>query len=229
MAQSNTYIGVTGGGNASSIFFNHLAFRTNIRTALQPGIQFGITAKHFAPLKTGILNTGLQFSVNFTQKGYIQEFATGSNIPNFSTRLSYIEIPFVSIIYLGKKKTRYFISPGIYTEFLISNELENVPTDDDPDSEFINVGTSNVFPFDAEKDNTIGVGGRLEAGIMRDFNFGAISILANFSYTITNTLDFISRSSGIPDTSNNFSFGVSVGYYIGIGGDREKSPDISGK
>lgn len=233
LAQSNTYVGFTGGVNASSVFFNHLAFRTNVRTALQTGTQFGVTLKHFAPLKTGILNTGLQLSVNYSQKGYIQEFpdtrdrADIMEQPDFSTRLNYIEVPFISIIYLGKKKTRYFVSPGIYAEFLVDSKLENLPVDDDAERDFINIGNSNVFPFDREKDNTVGVGGRLEAGIMRDFGFGAIVLGGNFTYTITNTLDFVSRSSGIPDTSNNFTFGVSVGYFIGLGGKRAKPEDLT--
>lgn len=216
-SQSNTYIGVTAGGNISSVFFNHLAFRTNIRTSLQPGIQFGVTAKYFAPVKTGILNTGLQLSINYTQKGYIQEFAEGSGVTNFSSRYNYIEIPFNSIIYLGKKKTKIFVSPGIYGEFLLSSELKNVPNDDDETSNFINVGTSNVFPFDPDDDISMGLGGRIEVGIMRDFTFGTIQLGGNFSYTITNTLDFESRSSGIPDTSNNFSIGASVGYFFRFG------------
>lgn len=224
-SQSNNYIGFTAGGNVSSVFFNHLAFRTNIRTGLQPGVQFGVTFMHFAPLKTGILNTGLQLSVNYTEKGYVQDFQP-SNVTNFSSRYRYLEIPFSSIIYLGRKKTKIFINPGIYGEFMIGSELTNVPVDDDTESDFINVGQFDVFPFDPDNDITMGIGGRLEAGVMRDFNFGTIQLLGNFSYTITNTIDFQSRSSGIPDTSNNFSIGVSVGYFFGIG-KRDKTPKMT--
>lgn len=224
-SQSSNYIGITGGGNVSSVFFNHLAFRTNIRTGLQPGVQFGLTFKHFAPLKTGILNTGLQLSVNYTEKGYVQEFPL-TNAVNFSSRYRYLEIPFSSIVYFGKKKTKLFVNPGIYGEFLLSSELRNIPADTDPEADFINVGQWNVFPFDPDTDITIGIGGRLEAGIMRDFSFGAIQLSGNFSYTITNTIDFQSRSSGIPDTSNNFSIGASVGYFFGIG-KRESKPKMT--
>ncbi|MEL6561019.1 MAG: outer membrane beta-barrel protein [Bacteroidota bacterium] len=224
-SQSNNYVGFTVGGNVSSVFFNHLAFRTNIRTGLQPGVQFGATFMHFAPLKTGILNTGLQLSINYTEKGYVQEFPL-TNTANFSSRYRYIEVPFSSIIYLGRKKTKIFINPGIYGEFLLSSELTNVPADDDAESSFINVGQFDVFPFDPDNDITMGIGGRLEAGIMRDFNFGTIQLLGNFSYTITNTIDFQSRSSGIPDTSNNFSIGASVGYFFGLG-KRDKTPELT--
>ena len=213
--QTKDYIGFTAGANLSSVFFNHLAFRPNVRTSLQPGLQLGITYRHFSPLTTGVLNTGLQLSVNFSQKGYIQELQ-GLH-PNISTTLNYVEIPFSAIIYFGKKKTKFLINPGVYAEFLLSSKIGTIPEDDDEERDFINVGPFNVFPYDENTDSRVGIGGRMEGGFTRDFPFGTIQLFGNFSYTVTNLLDFESRDSGIPDTSNNFSFGVTVGYFFAFG------------
>ena len=213
--QIKNYIGFNAGGNISSVFFNHLAFRPNVRTALLPGAQAGIVYRHFSPLKTGILNTGLQVSVYFSQKGYTQEFL--GLAPNITSRFNYVEVPFSAIIYFGKKKTKFFVNPGIFVEYLISSEVDAAPADDDEEQDFINVGPFNVFPYNQGTDNRVGIGGRIEGAISRDFPFGTIQLGGNFSYTITNLLDFESRSSGIPDTSNNFAIGVTVGYFFPIG------------
>jgi len=209
--QKQIYIGARGGVNFSTVFFNHLAFPTNIRTALQTGTSFGVEFKHLAPYKK-FAGTGLQFSFNYVEKGYIQEFP-GSNVPNYSLNLRYLEIPFAGIFYIGKKKTKLFASPGIFAEFLLGSTSANLPADMNPTEDHINVGNSDVFPFDEEVDITIGAGGKAVLGILRDFKFGSIQLSGNFTYTITNILDFGTRSSGIPDTSNNLSFGASIGYF----------------
>ncbi|MEL7146420.1 MAG: outer membrane beta-barrel protein [Bacteroidota bacterium] len=214
--QVKNYIGINAGGSVSSVFFNHLAFRPNVRTSLLPGAQVGLVYRHFSPLKTGILNTGLQLSVYFSQKGYIQEFQ--GLVPNVTSRLNYVEVPFSAMIYFGRKKTKFFVNPGIYIEYLLSSTVDSAPEDDDEDQDFINVGPFNVFPYNQNTDNRVGIGGRIEGALSRDFPFGTIQLAGNFSYTITNLLDFGLRSSGIPDTSNNFSVGVTIGYFFGIGG-----------
>ncbi len=228
-AQRQVYIGVTGGPNFSTVFFNHLAFPTNIRTTLQAGINLGLNFKHFAPVKKGFLNTGIEFSFNYVEKGYGQTFPGQVAIEDYTLDLNYLEIPFSGIVYFGKKKTKIFLSTGIFAEFLLNSSSNNLPIDDDTEDDFINVGASDVFPFENGGGNKIGAGGKIGAGILSDFGFGAIQLSSHFSYSLTNILKIGTRSSGIPDTSNNLVIGVSIGYFFKFKAKQEEENLFNGK
>ncbi len=215
VAQSRTHIGVLSGGNFSSVYFNHLAFPTNIRTTVIPGVFGGVAVKYFPHKRKSFLNTAVQLGANYQQKGYIQQFPNGHR--DYNVRLNYLTVPFSAIVYAGKGKLKIFLSPGIYGEFIQNVDTNGTPEDDDPESEFINVGSSDVFEYDPGKDFNKGFGVVGEVGIWREFGFGIIHLSGEVSYSLTNIIDFGDRSSGIPDTSSNYVVGFRVGYFIGIG------------
>ncbi len=215
MAQSKTHIGLLGGGNFSTVYFNHLAFPTNVRASVIPGVFGGLAIKHFPYKRNNFLNTGLQLGVNYQQKGYTQVFPNIHR--DYNVRLNYLTIPFSAIVYAGRGKLKIFLSPGVYGEFIQSVDTNGTPQDDDPDDEFINQGPYDVFEYDPNTDFDKGFGVVGEFGIFRKFRFGVIHLAGELSYSITNILDFGERYSGIPDTSNNISFGFRVGYFIEIG------------
>ncbi len=216
LAQTKTYIGIVGGGNFSEVYFNHLAFPTNIRTNPIAGVHGGVAVKFFPYKRYTKLHTGIQLQVNYSQKGYSQIFNTGA--PSYNVRMNYLTIPVSAIVYFGNKNLKFFFSPGIYGEFLQNVDTNYTPEDDDTTTpDVLNVGVSNVYVFDKQNDYDNGFGVLFEVGFFRDFPFGQIQISGEASYSITNILNFGERSSGIPDASNHVVFGFRVGYFFGLG------------
>lgn len=94
------YIGFNGGGMSSSIDFQPSKSQiTNL------GIQGGVTAKVITEN-----HLGLQLEVNYSQKGWSEEFEPESDY-EYTRTLHYVEMPFMTHIYFGNK-TRFVINAG---------------------------------------------------------------------------------------------------------------------
>ena len=106
-----TYIGTSHGVTASIVGFN-----PKVDQDFLPSYAGGIVYRYIANVYVG-----MQAELNFAQQGWHE--------PNtdFSRRLSYIELPFLTHIYLGNK-TRFIINIGPQVGLLISEQKKNVPT-----------------------------------------------------------------------------------------------------
>lgn len=207
LAQTKTYVGLKVGGHASSVFFEHTIFGFNSKVGIQPGVHAGIQIKHFPKKRDVFLNSGIQGGVNYIQKGWSQEF-TDTGLPNYHSAMNYIEIPIEGIGYFGNK-TKYFFGMGMFVEMLLDSER-------DPDP----VGLTNIdfATYVPERDREVGYGGRITAGAFRDFGFGSVHLEGFMSYSFSSFIDATDLSDDqIPDISNLYSAGISIGYFISFG------------
>ena len=215
-----TFIGLKAGGHSGSAFIDHTIFSNVNNAGFKSGFHAGLLLKYFPKKREVFLKSGLQFSVNYVQKGWTQVFLTE---PNYSAELSYVEIPVEAIGFFGNKNN-YFITAGFFFEYLIDYTL-----DDDPDLDTDASGTAipnrvsgqDFYTFRPDRDNKVGYGARASGGIFREFSFGMVHLEGFFSYSISNFMDPGELSTEVPDISNLWYAGVSLGYLIPVGKKRE--------
>ena len=201
-----TFIGVRAGGNTGSAFINHTIFNLNINTGFQSGVQGGLLFKYLQKERNAFLNGGLQFSVNYVQKGWKQVFLT--NEPFYTAEMNYVEVPVEAIGYFGNKN-KYFITAGFYFEYLLDSDLAANP-------DMANLGGQDFYTYVPSRDNEVGYGARMSGGIFRTFPFGMVHIEGFFSYSISNFIDAGDITDETPDISNLWNTGVSVAYLFSL-------------
>ncbi len=198
-AQRKTYVGLKAGYNLSTAYFFHSFFGSDINTKMIGGFQGGIIAMNY--IRNHI---GLQAELNFTQKGWIQEFDDGS--PNLNTELNYIELPLLVNIHTGKDKLHFFANGGCFFEYLASSSQSETPD-----------YQSNVYAFDESRDHKLGYGFRGGVGTFYDFDFGTLLVETSITYSLSDILEFGSLDTGVPNTSKNIVVGFSVAYMFSFG------------
>ncbi len=106
--------GVNSGFSLSSVNFRPTVKQNNLQSA-NGGLTFRyITEKHF----------GLLTEFNFVQRGWKENLS--DTTLNYSRTLNYIELPFMTHLYFGKKKLRYIINLGPKIAYMISDkEIRN--------------------------------------------------------------------------------------------------------
>ncbi len=108
-------IGASFGMGVSSVTFN-----PRIKQNQYLGSHFGITGRWITQK-----NLGLILEVNYSQQGWDEEFDDPQY--HYSRRINYIDIPFLTHIYFGSKRVRFFINLGPKIGFVISDSMsENV-------------------------------------------------------------------------------------------------------
>ena len=203
-----TYVGVKAGGHVSSAFIEHTIFNTNLNSTFVPGVNGGVFVKYLPKPGKTFLNSGFQFGVNYVQKGWKQTFLT--NEPSYNARMNYLEVPLEGFGYFGGKN-KYFISAGLYMEFLLS-------TDNDPDPDPDNLGGADFYTYDEDRDREVGYGARLGGGLFRELSIGTFQVEGFFSYSFSNFIDPGDLTTETPDLSNHWMIGFTVGYMISLGG-----------
>lgn len=208
-AQTKTYVGIKGGAHVYSAFFQHTAFNFRARTTFRSGVHSGLLIKHFPRKRDIFFNAGIQGGINYVEKGWIQEFPE-TNIPNYRVKLSYVELPIEGIGYFGKKN-KYFVGAGFYTEIMVSDEKDVKPTEDE-------LGNLDFVTYEKSRDREVGYGARVSGGIFRDFSFGSLHLEGFFTYSFSSVIDAGDLTNDqLPDISNLWNAGVSIGYLIPFG------------
>lgn len=109
-------LGVRAGATASFVSFVPAVSHQMLYGA-QAGVAFRyVSDRHF----------GIQVEANFTQRGWKEK----SNVFRYSRQLDYIEIPFLSHIYFGKKYFRWFFNLGPEISFRVADRTDTDITDD---------------------------------------------------------------------------------------------------
>lgn len=207
-----TFVGVKAGGHVSTAFIEHTIFNLNLDANFLPGVNGGVFVRYLPKPGKSFLNSGIQFGVNYIQKGWKQAFLTDE--PSFTTRMNYLEVPIEGIGYFGGKN-KYFLSIGFYMEFLMNAEK-------DPEPNSTNIGAADVYTYDANRDREFGYGARLGGGIFRDLSIGTFQIEGFFSYSFSNFIDPGDLTTETPDISNHWMVGCTVGYMISLGGNKNE-------
>lgn len=105
LAKPEIYVGVNAGVTGSMVMFNPLVAQTYLQ-----GYNGGLVFRYIAEK-----NVGMQAELNFSQRGWKE--ATGL----FAKQLNYIELPFLTHIYMGQKN-RFFINLGPKISYLLSEK-----------------------------------------------------------------------------------------------------------
>lgn len=112
-------LGVRAGGTASFVSFSPSVSHSMLYGA-QAGLAFRyISDRHF----------GIQLEANYTQRGWKEK--SDVYLYRYSRRLDYIEIPFMSHIFFGKKYFRWFFNLGPEISFRVGDHVtsENLTED----------------------------------------------------------------------------------------------------
>jgi len=109
-------VGIHGGGTASRVSFSPSVSEKPTYGLQAGGIFRYISAKHF----------GAQIEANFTQRGWTEK----SDVYNYAHQLNYVEVPFLSHIYFGRKVFRWFFNLGPSVSYLISDNIQSTVTSD---------------------------------------------------------------------------------------------------
>jgi hypothetical protein len=103
------YLGVGGGS-----LFSKVDFVPSVPMGFKQGIYGGISAKYISEKHLGIV-----MEINYSQRGWEEEFESSSDF-SYSRTLNYVDIPFMTHIYAGRK-TRFIINIGPQISFLVGD------------------------------------------------------------------------------------------------------------
>jgi len=187
-------VGAKYGNSLSFVYSTDVFTPREVNDGLLRGQAFGlvmqyITQPHF----------GLQWEVNYVEKGWIETFGNEADI--FTTRLSYIDIPILGHAYIGKKTVRYFLNAGPYLGFLISSEEERGGVFDDDEI---------TFRYVEGRDNTLDFGIRGGLGIEIVTNIGMFHIEGAYNFGIASILE--KDITPIPTRVQNQTTVITLGY-----------------
>ena len=107
--EKELYVGVGGGALMSSV-----DFMPNVFQKQHLGIHGGISAKYITEKHLGLL-----LELNYAQRGWTEDFPAESGF-SYTKTLNYLEIPFMTHVYLGKK-VRFVINAGPQLGFLLGS------------------------------------------------------------------------------------------------------------
>jgi hypothetical protein len=117
------YLGVGGGS-----LFSKVDFVPSVPMGFKQGIYGGISAKYISEKHLGIV-----MEINYSQRGWEEEFESSSDF-SYSRTLNYVDIPFMTHIYAGRK-TRFIINIGPQISFLVGdNQKMSQALSDDLDA-----------------------------------------------------------------------------------------------
>lgn len=103
------YIGAGGGVMSSS-----LDFMPTVQQSYLMGINGGISARYITEKHLGLIA-----ELNYAQRGWKEEFNTEQDFA-YSRTLNYLEIPFMTHVYFGKK-IRFIINAGPQISLLLND------------------------------------------------------------------------------------------------------------
>ncbi len=154
---AHSFLGVRGG-----VTFSQIATPASIGQDLLQGTTGGITFQHFARKGPGI-----QLEINYVQRGWAEPDSL------YERQLTYLELPFLTHIGIGKGKFKFFLNLGPYLAYLL-DESEVLPPGQD----------RNYYgrPLDSSFEYGLcgGAGFNLETGI------GKFQVEARFSNGLQN-------------------------------------------
>ena len=203
--QGHWLMGPTVGPHYSSSYIEHTIYRVNLLSRPIKGLHGGLMFQYFPDIYKGSLKTGLRMSINFTEKGWDQEYLdTLKTLQTVRTKMDYLNIPIESIFYVGSQKSKAYLLLGIYVDFLLRYDVPKDPQDKSEKTDF--------WTFDPQRDKSFAYGGKCGLRYQRKMGFGQLSLEAYITYGFSNIMFTIDRSTDIPDMSNHWDTGLSLSY-----------------
>lgn len=194
--------GVSGGINLSK-----MDLQPQVRQTMLNGFNGGINLRYTSEKYFSMI-CAAQLEINFSQRGWEEEFDTG--LPySFSRTLNYIEIPFMAHLSWGKEPRglQFFINLGPQVSFLVSDS-EEYGGGLDPATRPETVRP--IYGKDIDKKFEYGITGG--AGLELKTDIGNFFIEGRYYYGLSD----IFNNSKIDDfgRSANQTIGIKAGYSI---------------
>lgn len=196
LRQAEYYLGVQGGVTLSTAIFRPTVQHiTPFTETAQIGGSGGLVFRY-----SGHKSCGLQLEVNYLQCGW-REVDKFSDI-NYSRKLSYINVPFLTHIYFGNKSARGFINIGPQISYCIQD---------------VSSGTKNPAHYHQYEP----IDTKFDWGVAGSVGFyyntkkaGTYQVEARFAYSLGTF--FQTKSSDFFSQANHMVAGVNVAYLWGL-------------
>ena len=167
---SQVTIGLQGGSNLSQMdFTNNSEYKfTEIKYA--QGFIGGFVLQYL-----GEKHAGVQFELNYSQRGWVEMDTIGANNLRIKNKMDYLEIPILTHINMGGGKFRGVFNLGPYIAYALNRSITE--TDED-------TGASETidYTFDSELDNRLDFGLLLGAGF--EYRLRKSKLTAEARYTV---------------------------------------------
>jgi hypothetical protein len=180
------YVGVNLGVTESMVLFNPA-----IPQGFLMGFNGGIVFRYIAEK-----NVGVQAELNFSQRGWTESSGL------YSRQLNYIELPFMTHIYIGRKN-RVFFNLGPKISYLISERVLLNNTGGSLDAQHI---TSVQHPFD--------YGLCTGLGMLFNIKGKIIQLDTRAYYSLSDV--FANTKRDVFSTSNNFNLSVNLAWLFKV-------------
>lgn len=126
--------------------------------------------------------------------------------------MSYIQFPVEAIINFGRGSLKSYFGLGMFVERLVG-----VKKNANPDLEVLKDNGIDFYTYESNRDRKLGYGVRVSVGSQKDFKFGSINLEAFGTYNVSSVIDHQDFKTEIPDLSNMFTAGFTLGYLIPFG------------
>lgn len=162
-------IGFQGGSNLSQMdFTNNPEYRfTEINNS--QGFIGGLVVQF-----VGEKHAGVQFELNYTQRGWIERDTVGTNNLKIENKMDYVEMPILTHINIGGGKFRGLFNLGPYLGYAL-NRSTSITDENTGNS------SSTEYTFNNDIDNRIDFGILLGGGFEYRFERSKISAEARYS------------------------------------------------
>lgn len=180
------YVGANFGVTESMVTFN-----PSVKQGFLQGYNGGVVFRYIAEK-----NVGMQAELNFSQRGWKESSGL------YTRQLNYIELPFMTHIYIGKKN-RFFINLGPKISYLISEKTILNQTTNSTELQQI---TSVQHPFD------YGLCGGL--GILFNIKGNIFQLDSRVNYSFSDL--YPNSKTDYFDNSHNLNLSVNLAWLIQV-------------
>lgn len=184
-----TNFGIKVGGNLSNVSFDPL-----VEQDLNFGFVGGLVFKHISQKSLGI-----QVELNYFQAGWSENLESPNN---YSRRLNYIQLPAMTHIIFGKRKTRFLINLGSYLSYLVS-DLETID---------LIAGEEEQVYYGQDIENKVDFGFCFGLGLSRNTSIGLFQIESRINYGLSSFFDYTADTPF--DKSSNQTVELTLSYLI---------------
>ncbi len=187
-------VGAKFGYSGSYVYNATLDRRQEVNDGFTIGNTGGIIVQYITEK-----NFGLQMEVNYSQKGWVEDIDTVTNL--FTTTLNYIDIPVMGHAYLGNKNVRYFINAGFFIDYLLSyNEKKEGSFSLD----------ELTIRYNESRDNKLDAGIRGSIGVEILTKIGMFQLEGGYNFGIGSVIK--KNLNPIPVSVQNQSTVITLGY-----------------
>ena len=192
-SQNTISVGLKSSYNSSNINFYNNFFPQNIKTSSFYDYNFSFITE----IKNK-KNTGVRIEFSKMNKGWVRD----TNNNNYTSEISYLNVPIMMSTYFGNKKTKINFLLGPFFEYQLSNNTDYLLGE---------ISDLDIY-FDDSRDNNWGYGLIASTGLSFDLNKNHFQILVSYQYNFDNLIDVNIKNALIPDISNFNTLSISFVY-----------------